>query len=107
MSPFVGLPKKPLPEKSLLKSWFPQSSNVQVKPNPASNVAKPPWQRSPGGGFLSSGYGTSNTPQAPLWVNSLFITVSKLPPERVTREPTGPAAAEPELGTLGLVLSWP
>ena len=46
------------------------------------------------------------TPQAPLLTNRLFISVSLRPPETDTPVPTGPSAADPRAGTLGLLLSW-
>ncbi|MGZ6651555.1 MAG: hypothetical protein ACXVHB_29435 [Solirubrobacteraceae bacterium] len=56
------------------------------------------------GGPLS-GNGKKITPQAPLLTKRLSISVSLRPPETETPVPTGPSAAVPAPGTLGL-LSW-
>src|SRR5579884_310421 len=56
------------------------------------------------GGPLS-GNGTRMLPHALLRTNRLSITVSLRPPEIDMPVPTGPAAAKPAPGTLGLLLS--
>src|SRR5438093_12450466 len=65
----------------------------------------PPWQWAIGGGCPMSGYGTSRIPQAPFLYTRLPLTVSSRPPAITTPLPTGPASAEPEVGTFGLLLS--
>ena len=73
---------------------------VQAQPGPETSVV-PPVQ----GGPLS-GNGTTIVPQAPLLTKRLFMTVSLRPPDSDIPVPTGPAAADPAEGTLGLLLSW-
>src|SRR5438270_3604362 len=53
----------------------------------------------------AAGYGTRITPKERLLETWLPLTMSLRPPEMTTPLPTGPASAEPVVGTFGLLLS--
>jgi len=100
-SPFVGLPKKPLPESWFSVTTLPLAMNRHVEPWPV-----PPSQWEMGGGISVSGKSCVTMPHAPLFSTRLLMMVSKLPPEISMPVPTGASQVMPPHGTFGLLLSW-
>src|SRR5437879_905919 len=66
----------------------------------------PPSQCATSGGGPASGNGTTRMPHEPWFRTRLSTMVSFRPPAITIPVPTGPNAAEPALGTFGLLLSW-